>query len=153
MRIRGGLNDKGYTLVELLAVVVILAIIAAIAVIGIGGIIERSKEQAFVANAVTLKSAARYYVKDRVAHEEEVPEKIDYSMLHDAGLIEVIQDPFTKSDITPSLQSYAIASGERIQAICLIGNSKKLCSYQTESGKVEGPVPIAELKEENITDK
>ena len=39
-------NQKGFTLVELLAVIVILGIIAAIAIPSIGGIIDKSKEDA-----------------------------------------------------------------------------------------------------------
>ncbi len=40
-------NNKGFTLVELLAVIVILAIILAIAIPGIGGIINTAKKGAF----------------------------------------------------------------------------------------------------------
>ena len=47
-------NEKGLTLVELLAVVVILGIIAAIAVPSIGNIIENSKYNAVKADALTF---------------------------------------------------------------------------------------------------
>ena len=52
-------NQKGLTLVELLAVIVILGIIAAIAVPAIGNIIENSRKDAQVANAEALYDAAR----------------------------------------------------------------------------------------------
>jgi type IV pilus assembly protein PilA len=55
-------NQKGLTLIELLAVVVILGIISAIAVPSIGGLIENSKKDAHVANALQLTSAMRLYV-------------------------------------------------------------------------------------------
>jgi len=55
-------NEKGLTLIELLAVIVILAIIAAIAIPSIGGIINRTKKESHRANAQIIVDAARYAV-------------------------------------------------------------------------------------------
>lgn len=55
-------NQKGLTLVELLAVIVILGIIAAIAIPAIGNIIEKSKKDAHIANAQQLIAATRLAV-------------------------------------------------------------------------------------------
>ena len=57
-------NEKGLTLVELLAVIVILGIIAAIAVPSIGGIIQNSREKAVIADAQNALSAASLYFVD-----------------------------------------------------------------------------------------
>lgn len=55
-------NEKGLTLVELLAVIVILGIVAAIAIPSIGSIIQKSKEDAVKADAITVINAAKTYV-------------------------------------------------------------------------------------------
>lgn len=54
-------DERGMTLVELLAVVVILAIVGIIAFIAIGNVIENSKKDAHVANAQQLISAAKLW--------------------------------------------------------------------------------------------
>ena len=57
-------NQKGLTLIELLAVIVILAIVAAIAVPAIGNIIENSKYNAVKADAINVLNAANLYFTD-----------------------------------------------------------------------------------------
>ena len=52
-------NQKGMTLVELLAVVVILGIVAAIAVPSINGIIENSKKDAHKSNALLIINSVK----------------------------------------------------------------------------------------------
>ena len=52
-------NQRGLTLVELLAVVVILAIIAAIAAVAIGNVINNSKDKAILSDAVMVLEGAK----------------------------------------------------------------------------------------------
>ena len=52
-------NEKGLTLIELLAVIVILGIIAAIAIPMIGNVVEDSREKAEVNEALNIISAAK----------------------------------------------------------------------------------------------
>ena len=54
-------DQRGLTLVELLAVVVILAIVAAIAFVLIGNVMENSRKDAHIANAQQIISAAKMY--------------------------------------------------------------------------------------------
>ena len=62
-------NEKGLTLVELLAVIVILAIIAAIAVPAIGNIINKSKDRAILAEASNILSGAKIAYIDGACSE------------------------------------------------------------------------------------
>jgi type IV pilus assembly protein PilA len=55
-------DQKGLTLVELLAVIVILGIIAAIAIPSIGGLINKTRDDAKVAEAIQIIDAAKLYV-------------------------------------------------------------------------------------------
>ena len=59
------LNQKGLTLIELLAVIVILAIIAAIAIPAIGNLIENSRYDAVKADGTNVISAANLYFTER----------------------------------------------------------------------------------------
>ncbi|MEC1179244.1 prepilin-type N-terminal cleavage/methylation domain-containing protein [Metasolibacillus meyeri] len=57
-------NEKGLTLIELLAVIVILAIVAAIAVPAIGNIIDNSRYKAVKSDAINVINAANIYFTD-----------------------------------------------------------------------------------------
>ncbi|WP_075982458.1 type II secretion system protein [Bacillus massilinigeriensis] len=83
-------NQKGFTLVELLAVIVILGIIAAIAIPSIGGIIQKSKEDAVKADAIQIINAAKTYVASEGIPESSGtidPENIE--MLVEKGSVTV----------------------------------------------------------------
>ncbi|RHW40166.1 type II secretion system protein [Lysinibacillus yapensis] len=57
-------NEKGLTLIELLAVIVILAIVSAIAIPAIGNIIDNSRYNAVKADAINVINAAQLYYTD-----------------------------------------------------------------------------------------
>lgn len=77
-------NEKGLTLVELLAVIVILGIIAAIAVPAIGNIIENSRFKAIKGDAQTILSAANMYFAESETKEGET---VDLKTLNGEGFI------------------------------------------------------------------
>ena len=93
-------NEKGLTLVELLAVVVILGIISAIAVPSIGGIIENSKRDAHLANAQQMISSAKLVaVSELTTREGSTSAPANYYVtldyLIDQGYLDQVEDPFS----------------------------------------------------------
>ncbi|MCA1057876.1 type II secretion system GspH family protein [Rossellomorea aquimaris] len=85
-------NERGLTLIELLAVVVILGIIAAIAVPSIGGLINNSKKDAHIANGQQIVSAARLAV---TSIEVDATDGKTFTLkeLVDGGYVEDMDNP------------------------------------------------------------
>ncbi|ARP43651.1 type II secretion system protein [Geobacillus thermodenitrificans] len=88
-------NERGLTLIELLAVVVILGIISAIAVPSIGGLIDNSKKDAHVANAQQMINAAKIAVTadKSLIPDGSKPVKIELKKLESNGYLEKVKDP------------------------------------------------------------
>ncbi|MFC5603955.1 prepilin-type N-terminal cleavage/methylation domain-containing protein [Sporosarcina koreensis] len=79
-------NEKGLTLVELLAVIVILGIIAAIAVPAIGGIIENTRVKAQFSDGQNVLAAANiYFVENPGAQPVSIAELVSQNYLDNAG--------------------------------------------------------------------
>ncbi|WP_025783507.1 type II secretion system protein [Sporosarcina sp. D27] len=83
-------NEKGLTLVELLAVIVILGIIAAIAVPSIGNIIENSRFKAIKGDAQTILSAANmYYAESDTKTDVTLPMLKEKGFINDSGAFKI----------------------------------------------------------------
>lgn len=83
-------NQRGLTLVELLAVVVILAIIAAIAAVAIGNVINNSRDKAALSDAIMIVEGAKLANLDQACDETD-------------GKVECTLDqlkPFVDADLT-----------------------------------------------------
>lgn len=69
-------NQKGLTLIELLAVIVILGIVAAIAVPSIGNIIANSKDKAILAEASNIISGAKMAVAENKCGDADATSRL-----------------------------------------------------------------------------
>lgn len=92
-------NEKGLTLIELLAVIVIIAIIAAIAIPSIGSIMEKTRKNAHRTNAHMAIDAARLYMTNEGVTLTSTRNTVYISLqeLHDKGYLQTIPvDPSNK---------------------------------------------------------
>lgn len=85
-------DQKGMTLIELLAVIVIIAIIAAIAIPAIGGIIENSRVGAIKADAINVINAAKIYQADTNGTTVTLTTLEAQGYIDDAGTFEDLID-------------------------------------------------------------
>jgi len=91
-------NQKGFTLVELLAVIVILGIIAAIAIPAIGHIINKTDDKAKVSNALQIIDAAKLYVAaegvptDNNLDINDLKPYLDHVVKEDQGFIVTVKN-------------------------------------------------------------
>lgn len=90
---------KGFTLVEMLSVIVILGIVALIAFPAVDNAIKDSREKAYKQNIEYIESAAVTYSVTNDLGYEEVYKTLDLQVLKNAGLLkdEDIQNPIDNS--------------------------------------------------------
>lgn len=136
------LNNKGLTLMELLAVIVILGIIAAIAIPSVLKVISDMRDRAFVANAWNMKEATDFYIKEATTSGNGAKERITYLELVESGYMGIFNDPDTDEELNPSENSYVTIQNNVAIAVCLKGSERKLC---TDEDGVEQAIQYKDL--------
>lgn len=101
--------NKGFTLVELLAVIIILSIIATITIVATNSVIDDSKRNLSDRQKKTIEEAAEsYYLKEGMLENtsENVSACVNLSYLIDKGYVESSEviDPKTKEAMNGSVK-------------------------------------------------
>lgn len=123
-------NEDGLTLVELLAVIVILAIVSVIAFVMISQVIENSKKDAHVANALQLINSAKLYEANGLFKDEA---EATLKQIQDAGFVGDIIDPWGKTkvaDLTGNKVVRDAAYGYKV-ILSPIDNAKAKCAIKS----------------------
>ncbi|MFB3165760.1 type II secretion system protein [Neobacillus sp. 179-C4.2 HS] len=122
------LNEKGFSLVEVLAVIVILGFIASIGLISISNVIANSKDKTFVNNALTIIHAADLYLNDEKVADKDSLTKITYEDLYNFNYINEFYDPYTGEVLAPSDETYVEVTDGKITKVFLSGKNRNLYS-------------------------
>lgn len=136
-------NEKGLTLVELLAVIVILAIVGTIAFVMIGNIIDNARKDAHIANAQQLIDSAKLYE----AEGNQIPEAgITANDLMDQGSLDKLIDPWTKSIYSNVVEKTngIIKKKNNKYVVILKPDTQENCTKMTSTKEVEEKDLIAD---------
>jgi prepilin-type N-terminal cleavage/methylation domain-containing protein len=121
MRSRRDLKDKnliekGFTLVELLVVIVILGVLAAVVVFAVGGITNTSKASACTIEVRTINTATQAYYAQNQSYPAGTTAAQLITQLQTAKLIS--SGTGSASSVTGNLATYAPLTGVYASPIC-----------------------------------
>jgi prepilin-type N-terminal cleavage/methylation domain-containing protein len=116
-------KDKGFTLVELLIVIVILGILATVTVFAVSGITNRGKATACNADKKTLLTAIESYAADNGSYPADLAAIADGGLLADDGisanwtytLVPAVVGP----PAVPESYTLVVAAGEKCDGVDL----------------------------------
>ncbi len=151
------INKKGFTMLELLAVIIILGILMSLAYVGVSQYLNRARNTTYHDFEKSITTGVTNYLID---HSSSIPDeggtlKVDVDKLVCEGYIEDLQDPRASSK-TCNLESYAIVVRNKDTSsnmdidyeACLVCNGYKseACSKSIEFDKILEAAPSCEVK-------
>lgn len=139
------MNNKGFTLVELLAVIVILAALALITTTSITKILKDSKDDLYDAQLIALKSSVESWAADNLDKLPEV-DNCAYLTLKDLKEYGIanssIKNPKTNEEFPEEL---------KFKITTTIGKKgNKITNYEVDSDDIEGCTYIYEEEETEL---
>lgn len=132
-------NEKGMTLVELLAVLVIIGIIAAIAIPMIGNIIQDSKDKAILSDAQMILSAAKIAYSNNEGKET----KTEGDKTTETGAIE-----FDYEVLQPYVDGVTLGSNDKV-----VYNDKEWTITYSKLGSIKNENYKKAISSNSITAK
>ena len=149
------LNNKGFTLIELIATIALLAVIAIISFVSINGVVNQSKVNDCEALVMNIKSAAKEYVSDN--RYASINKNITaQDLINGKYLSSPIINPFTKEDIDASTIKINITLKEDYSADVISGyknevsdDNKYICD---DKDKLKDKLGKEEITDSDIYD-
>lgn len=133
-------NNKGFTLIEILSVIIILGILLMISGVSVSKYIKNSQNKTYLSFEKNLKTAANNYMIDCIESNEEdctIPEyggsiTLTYNELVNKGYSKIIKDPQSNGYCD---ESYVIVKNQNSSGVKLDYEVCLLCDkYKTDGG-------------------
>jgi type IV pilus assembly protein PilA len=144
-------NEKGLTLIELLAVIVILGIVAAIAVPSVTSIIQKSKVDAVKADAIQVLNAAKTYVASNGVPEDGSLGKDDLKDYVSDNAISEGDASFTVT-VTDDGKTFTLTANNIEAGSAKVSFTNATIKMIDESEDYEDPITIGSASQSNNND-
>ncbi len=120
-------NNKGFTLVELLAVLILVSVIMAIAIPSIGASMSRAKGKENASNKRVLESAAEIYISD---YKHNVKWSSDVQKECYVTISELLSSEFISEDDAMD------SDGNEFSGVIVYNREKNTFKYEDEVGSI-----------------
>jgi len=138
----GRINDKGFTLVELIATLVILALVMGIGAVSITKVIENSKKKDYELLITEINNAVELYYQECKYSQNGVIDcpSIDYSGYYNITLGDLVSKGFLKGNATIKTEDEKDPNNNKLTLVNPNNNnniSDCRIKYRYDSGKIE----------------